>query len=72
MKRPLAVLFVLLVVAIATGTAGAGDNDSGFKTSQAAMLTPLATGSTVTLTIGVFEPDIVPEPTDTAQPEPTP
>jgi hypothetical protein len=53
MKRPLAALFVLLVVAIATGTAGAGDNEAGFKTSQAAMLTPLVAGSTVTPIISV-------------------
>jgi hypothetical protein len=54
MKRPLAVLFVLLAVAIVTGTAGAGDNEAGFTTSQAAMLTPLVTGSTVTpiITVG--------------------
>jgi hypothetical protein len=54
MKRPLAVLFVLLAVGIATGTAGAGDNNSGFQTSQAAMLTPLVAGSTVTpiITVG--------------------
>ena len=54
MKRPLAVLFVLLAVAVATGTAGAGDNEAGFKTSQAAMLTPLVAGSTVTpiITVG--------------------
>jgi hypothetical protein len=55
MKRPLAVLFVLLAVAIATGTAGAGDNDAGFKTTQAAMLTPLVNGSTVTPIITVGE-----------------
>ncbi|HEY6606883.1 MAG TPA: hypothetical protein VIZ44_11055 [Gaiellaceae bacterium] len=55
MKRPLAVLVVLLAVAIATGTAGAGDNDAGFKTSQAAMLTGLAPGSSVTPIINVGE-----------------
>jgi hypothetical protein len=55
MRRPLAVLVVLLAVAIATGTAGAGDNDAGFKTSQAAMLTPLLAGSTVTPIITVGE-----------------
>ena len=53
-KRSLAVLFLLLAVVVATGSAGAGDNNSGFKTSQAAMLTPLAPGSTVTpiITVG--------------------
>jgi hypothetical protein len=54
MKRSLTVLFVLLTVAIGTGTAGAGANDSGFTTSQPAMLTPLVAGSTVTpiITVG--------------------
>jgi hypothetical protein len=55
MKRPLAVLVVLLAVAITTGTAGAGDNDAGFKTSQAAMLTGLAPVSSVTPIITVGE-----------------
>jgi hypothetical protein len=48
MKRPLVVLFALLVVTATTATAGAGDNESGFKTSRPAMLTPLVPGSTVT------------------------
>jgi hypothetical protein len=48
MKRTTAVLFVLLGVVLTAGSAGAGDNDSGFQTSQAAMLTPLAPGSSVT------------------------
>ena len=54
MKRPFLVLFGLLAVAFATGTAGAGDNDSGFKTSQAAMLTPVAAGASITpiITVG--------------------
>src|SRR5438874_12716672 len=54
MKRPLVVLLALLVVAVAATTAGAGDNDSGFKTSQPAMLNPLLPGSTVTpiITVG--------------------
>jgi hypothetical protein len=54
MKRPLVVLLALLVVAVAATTAGADDNQSGFKTSQPAMLTPLAPGSTVTpiITVG--------------------
>lgn len=53
-KRPLAVLAVLLALAVITGSAGAGDNNSGFQTSQAAMLTPLASGSSVTpiITVG--------------------
>ena len=38
MRRPLAVLFVLLGVTLTASIAGAGDNDSGIKTSQAAML----------------------------------
>lgn len=54
MKRPLAVLVVLLVVALATGTAGAGDNNAGFQTSQTAMMAPLVAGSSVTpiITVG--------------------
>src|SRR5512133_1170412 len=54
MKRSLAVLFVVLGVTLTAGSAGAGDNDSGFKTSQPAMLTPLVAGSTVTpiITVG--------------------
>ena len=47
MRRSLAVLFVLLGVTLTAGIAGAGDNDSGFKTSRPAMLTPLVPGSTV-------------------------
>jgi hypothetical protein len=45
---------VLLGVTLTAGIAGAGDNDSGFKTSQGAMLTPLLPGSTVTpiITVG--------------------
>jgi len=54
MKRSLAVLFAVLGVTLTAGIAGAGDNDSGFKTSQPAMLTPLVAGSTVTpiITVG--------------------
>jgi hypothetical protein len=54
MRRSLAVLFVVLGVTLTAGIAGAGDNDSGFKTSQGAMLTPLVPGSTVTpiITVG--------------------
>jgi hypothetical protein len=54
MRRTIAVLFALLGVVLTAGIAGAGDNDSGFKTSQAAMLTPLVAGSSVTpiITVG--------------------
>jgi hypothetical protein len=54
MKRPLTVLFVLLGVVVATGTAGAGDDNAGFLTSQSAMMTPLVAGSSVTpiITVG--------------------
>jgi Alkaline phosphatase PhoX len=54
MKRPFVVLLGLLAVAIVSGTAGAGDNDSGFKTSQPAMLTPVASGASVApiITVG--------------------
>jgi hypothetical protein len=55
MKRSLAVLFVVLGVALTAGSAGAGDNDSGFKTSQPAMLTPLAAGASVTPIMNVGE-----------------
>ena len=47
MKRSLAVLFVVLGVALTAGSAGAGDNDSGIKTDQGAMLR-VATGGSVT------------------------
>src|SRR5439155_9836756 len=52
--RPLTVLFLLLAVAVATGSAGAGDNNAGFTTSQPAMMAPLAAGTTVTpiITVG--------------------
>ena len=53
MRRPLAVLFVLLGVTLTAGIAGAGDNDSGIKTSQAAMLT--VPGGTVTPIVTVGE-----------------
>ncbi len=54
MKRAIAVLFVLLGTMVSAGGAVAGDNDSGFKTRQDAMLTPLAAGSSVTpiITVG--------------------
>ena len=54
MNRMLLILAVL-VVGIASTTGGAAaDNTSGFQTSQPAMLTPLATGSSVTpiMTVG--------------------
>ena len=41
----LAALAAGATVLRATSPAGAGDNSSGFNTSQAAMLTPLAPGS---------------------------
>ena len=41
----LAVLAAGATVLLLTSPAGAGDNSSGFSTSQAAMLTPLAPGS---------------------------
>jgi uncharacterized protein DUF839 len=45
---------VMAAVAL-TGSAGAGDNDSGFQTAQPAMLTPLAAGSSVTPIMNVGE-----------------
>jgi hypothetical protein len=54
-KQALAVLVMLLALVVITGSAGAGDNDAGFKTSQAAMLTPLVPGSSVTPIITVGE-----------------
>ncbi|HEU5278865.1 MAG TPA: hypothetical protein VFU26_08190 [Gaiellaceae bacterium] len=55
MRRSFAVLFVLLGVTLTAGIAGAGDNDSGFTTSQGAMLTPLLPGASVTPIITVGE-----------------
>jgi hypothetical protein len=53
MKRTIAVLFVLLGVVLTAGSAGAGDNDSGFKTSQASMLTTVPGASlTPIITVG--------------------
>ena len=54
MRRTTAVLFVLFGVVLTAGSAGAGNNDSGFKTDQEAMLTPLAAGASVTpiMTVG--------------------
>lgn len=53
MRRSFAVLVVMLGVALTAGSAGAGDNDSGFQTSQAPMLTALAGGSvTPIITVG--------------------
>jgi hypothetical protein len=51
-KGSFAVLLLLLTVALATGTAGAGDNNSGFHTSQGAMLQGVP-GTTVTPIISV-------------------
>ena len=47
MRKSLLLLPVLAIVAVAAGAAGAGDNDSGFKTTQPNMLTPVAPGATV-------------------------
>ena len=55
MKGSFAALFVLLGVTLTAGLAGAGDNNSGFKTSQPAMLTPLAAGASVTPIMNVGE-----------------
>jgi hypothetical protein len=55
MRRSFAVLFVLLGVTLTAGIAGAGDNDSGFTTSQGAMLTPLVPDASVTPIITVGE-----------------
>jgi serine/threonine-protein kinase len=54
------------------GEATTPDDDGKVIDQDPAADSSRPTGSTVTLTIGVFQPDIVPEPTDTAQPEPTP
>ena len=43
------------ILVVTASPAGAGDNDSGFKTSQPAMLTPLAQGSSVTPIMNVGE-----------------
>ena len=51
----LAVLAAGATVLLLTSPAGAGDNSSGFSTSQAAMLTPLAPGSSVTPIMSVGE-----------------
>jgi hypothetical protein len=42
-----------MIVAVAAGAAGAGDNESGFKTTHASMLTPVAPGATVEAIITV-------------------
>jgi hypothetical protein len=52
MKGALAVLFVLLGLAVATGSAGAGENESGYKTDQAAMLTVPGGSVTPIVTVG--------------------
>jgi hypothetical protein len=53
MKGALAVLVLLLGLVVTAGSAGAGDNDSGFHTSVPALLTPLAPGSSVKPIISV-------------------
>ena len=55
MKGALAVLFVLLGLAVATGSAGAGENDSGYTTNQPAMLKPLTSEGSVKPIINVGE-----------------
>src|SRR5215216_4200539 len=53
MKGALAVLVPLLAFALATGTAGAGTNNSGFKTDQASMLRAVPGASlTPIITVG--------------------
>jgi hypothetical protein len=54
MKRIVTLGVAVAVAAALTAVAVAGDNDSGFKTKQAAMLTGVAPGSTVTpiITVG--------------------
>jgi hypothetical protein len=56
MRRQIALLaFAVAAISVAGATAAfAGDNDSGFKTSQPSMLTPVMTGVTATplLTVG--------------------
>ena len=54
-RRSLAVLLLLLGAVVAAGSAGAGDNDSGFQTSQPSMITPTAPGATVEPIITVGE-----------------
>jgi hypothetical protein len=59
MRKPHRLVLVALAAVMATvalgGAAAAGDNSSGFQTSQPAMLTPLAPGSTVTPIMNVGE-----------------
>jgi hypothetical protein len=66
MRRTFGVLFVLLGVVLTAGIAGAGDNDSGFKTSKPAMLTPLSGGSVTPIinvgeTVGGFKFEALPD-----------
>src|SRR4029453_3528707 len=59
MRKPHRLVLVAVAAVMATfargGAAAAGDNSSGFQTSQPAMLTPLAPGSTVTPIMNVGE-----------------
>jgi hypothetical protein len=55
MRQSFVGLLVLLAVFVTAGVAGAGDNESGFKTSQPSMLIPLAAGSSVTPIMNVGE-----------------
>jgi beta-lactam-binding protein with PASTA domain len=54
------------------GDAATPDDDGRVLDQDPAPDTPRPKGSTVTITIGKFEPDVVPEPTTTASPEATP
>jgi eukaryotic-like serine/threonine-protein kinase len=54
------------------GTAETPDDDGIVLEQDPAPETPRPKGSTVTITVGRFEPDVVPEPTTTATPEATP
>jgi hypothetical protein len=46
-RRSLAVLLVLIGVVVTAGSAGAGDNNSGFQTAQLSMIAPVMPGATL-------------------------
>jgi hypothetical protein len=54
-RRSFAVLLVLLGVVLTAGSAGAGENNSGFQTNQPSMITPVAAGASVKPIITVGE-----------------
>jgi serine/threonine-protein kinase len=54
------------------GEAATPEEDGLVLDQDPAPETPRPKGSTVTITVGRFEPDIVPEPTATASPETVP